>query len=238
MSHTDISDEQLNALLDGELDAIERERVMSVIKSDADVNTRYEELKQVKSLLRQSYLQVPQPTYSIDLRHKHKRLLSALAASLLLCLGIVLGWYGSSFTSPDVSAQFLPIDQFHRMPEKRENIVIHIGSNDEQRVKSALKMTENLLRESRENHLGLHLEVIANADGLAILRKNSLYAKRIASIAKANKNVKFLACGIAKQTAALKERKKIELIPEAQDIPAALGEILKRLREGWTYVQS
>ena len=34
----------------------------------------------------------------------------------------------------------------------------------------------------------------------------------------------------------LLEGEPVELVPEAQRVPAALGEILKRLQEGWTYV--
>ena len=98
-------------------------------------------------------------------------------------------------------------------------------------------MVKTLLTNASKNNKPLKLEVVANVDGINILRKGSPYAGEINSLSEQFSNVRFLACGIAKKTAALKEGKPIELIPEAVDIPAALDEILKRLKEGWTYVK-
>jgi intracellular sulfur oxidation DsrE/DsrF family protein len=56
-------------------------------------------------------------------------------------------------------------------------------------------------------------------------------------LTKEYKNIKFLACGVAKQNATLRENKAIKLLPQAKDIPAALDQIVNRLQEGWTYLR-
>ena len=76
-----------------------------------------------------------------------------------------------------------------------------------------------------------------NAEGLNILRIESPYANQIASLSQDFKNVKFLACGMAKQNAMFRENKTIKLLPQATDIPAALDRIVNRLQDGWTYLR-
>ena len=84
----------------------------------------------------------------------------------------------------------------------------------------------------------MELEIVANAQGLGILRENSLYSKKISSLTEAYSNVSFLACGIAKESARLKEGQDIKLLPEATEVPAALDQILKRIKLGWLYVRA
>jgi len=241
-----ISDEQLNALLDGELDESERYRVLAALSESPELKTRFEDLKKIKSMLRQAYQDVPQPRYPNQLTNRHsnqyKQMVSAAA---LLLFGVILGWYGSSSFKINEGDNIQAISEFESELEQQkkvasldeERILLHISSNDEKRVEKVLQVAEDLLRRSDQQHRHLRLEVVANAEGLAILRTNSPYAHKIASLSKTYRNVKFLACGIAKQTAALKEGRPIELLPEADNIPAALEEILKRLKEGWMYVR-
>jgi len=247
MSHIDpISDEQLNALLDGELDNGERERIITEMSHNPELKARFEQLQRLKSMLRQAYQEVPQPTYP---SHSHYTTPNyygkAIAAAALLCIGIFIGWYAGTESALDAAGQIQAIGQFQgQMIEPssnsesgQERILLHIGSNDEIRVEKVLQVAEELLQRSQQQHRKLRLEVVANSDGLSVLRKNSPYAKKIATLSKEYHNVRFLACGIAKKTASLKEARPIELLPEANDIPAALEEILERLQEGWTYVR-
>ena len=241
-----ISDEQLNAFLDDELLESEREQIITALANNAELKARYEELKKVKSMLRFAYQDVPQPKHPANMEagtSTQYKTSAALAAVLIF--GIAIGWSVTSLLSTPTNDQIQAIRQFQEKFDKKiivpddkpEKILLHIGSADSERVNNVLHVAEDLLQKSSAEHRKLTLEVVANSDGLAMLRKNSPYAQKIAALSREYNNVHFLACGIAKKTAALKEGRPIELIPQADDIPAALEEILKRLKEGWTYVR-
>ena len=84
----------------------------------------------------------------------------------------------------------------------------------------------------------MQLEIVANAQGLAMLRDGSPFGKRIEAISNLYDNVAFLACGIAIQNVRLKEGiDEVKLLPQAQQIDAALEQILRRLKAGWAYVR-
>ena len=70
-----------------------------------------------------------------------------------------------------------------------------------------------------------------------MLRQGSPFTQRIEKIATQYHNASFLACGIAMETAKLKEGREIQLIPVAQRVPAALDRILMRLEDGWMYIK-
>ena len=60
-----ISDEQLNALLDNELDDAERARLFESIRNDKDLSARYCKLRQVKEMVTLSYNDPPLPKNGI-----------------------------------------------------------------------------------------------------------------------------------------------------------------------------
>ena len=236
--HNLISDEQLNALLDNELDDEERTQILNSIAQNPNLQARYEELQRLKDMVVLAYRDVPQPKPDNPAkRYFYKRYFNAFASAALLLLGIFGGWFIGIYSDHTPESNIRKIEQINISNVNEEKILLHIGTNDSKRVQTALQSAEDLLHNSSTKHTHLILEVVANADGLSILRKGSPYAEKIATLTKEYENVKFLACGIAKQNAALKEGKTIELIPEAKDIPAALDQILNRLQEGWTYVR-
>ena len=242
-TNDNVSDEQLNALLDKELDADEEAQLIQAIATNEDLQQRYEDLRKTKSLFVQAYDDVPSP---LLLPQKSNWTLRpgalGIAASMMLLVGLYLGWLFEPFVPHNTIAHSTP-DRIQSLAEINPNlpqsntILLHISTADKARVDHDLQMVKTLLTNASKNNKPLKLEVVANVDGINILRKGSPYAGEINSLSEQFSNVRFLACGIAKKTAALKEGKPIELIPEAVDIPAALDEILKRLKEGWTYVK-
>lgn len=236
--HEVISDEQLNALLDDELDASERNHILSTIAQDPALQKRYDQMRQLKSMIVGAYQNPPQPTTTQAVtRPIQSRSKNTFASAALLLLGLFGGWQIKYYIDQPVSANFQSISQIVSANIGGERILLHISTKDTERVQAALQTAEKLLISSKNQQKPLTLKVIANAEGLNILRHGSPYAAKISALTSAYDNVKFLACGIAKQNAALKEGKPIVLIPEAKDIPAALEEILTRLEEGWTYVR-
>ncbi|NOX43644.1 MAG: hypothetical protein GXP19_07920 [Gammaproteobacteria bacterium] len=237
-----ISDEQLNAFLDNELDDKERAHILEAIRQDKEISVRFCDLSQIKNMVSLAYKNPPQPKQknytSAAMGRRESGLRVAFASLALILFGGLCGWVVSTQLLNQEDSTFQTVSQIKPGLLKSKKILLHINSMDNTRVQATLETAKKLLNFNGSNGKNrLELEIVANADGLGILRLNSPYSNQIKSLASQYNNVTFMACGIAKQNARLKEGKEIELIPEAQDIPAALDQILKRIKDGWTYVR-
>jgi intracellular sulfur oxidation DsrE/DsrF family protein len=239
MIHPDpVSEEQLNALLDNELDADERARVLAAIDSNPALQARYNELQRLKYLVTNAYQVVPTQRSNDHQRNKSVNYTGVgLASAALVLLGIWIGWSIHPQMNEPAELNFQYVEKLDTSTIKGDKILLHINTNDPNRVQASLHWAENILQTSRTNHTHLDLEIVVNAEGLKILRVGSPYAQEIAEMTKDFDNIKFLACGMAKQNAMLRENKPIKLLPEARDIPAALEQIVTRMQQGWIYLR-
>lgn len=156
----------------------------------------------------------------------------------MLVVGGVLGWLLHESKPQPPTLAFTSLAQLNTKYPSDNKILIHINAMDNTRIIRALNDTEQLLNNAKMTGNPLKVEVVANESGLGMLQKGSPYARRIHQIAVKYKNVSFLACGVAMETASLKEGHPIKLIPDAHKIHAALEQILLRLKEGWLYVKA
>lgn len=235
-----ISDEKLSALLDKELDQQEQSQLHALMQSDPSLALRYQQLAQIKESVLAAYASPPLPADVISpYRTRSISRLQMVAASLVfLMFGGLSGWFGGTQLSPQ-APEILSLSAFDtNYFETRKKVLIHINSSSPDKVKPALQTAEQLLQAHAADNNHFQLEVVANEDGVRILGRNSRYTDDIKSLSQKYSNVSFKACGIAKKVVALKDQRDMQMLPEAQNIPAALDHILLRIKEGWTYVKS
>lgn len=239
MQEYSISDEQLSAYIDNQLAAEERAEVLAAIKQDPQLSRQVNELQELKEWVRMAYQDLPQA--SNDFKQESSATnnrVQAIAASVLLLLGGLTGWLLHTPESNITGPSFHELAQVESLSQSSNKVLIHISKMDKERVTLALDKAEKLLHDRKQQNKPLHLEVVANAGGLALLRDGSPYSKRIESISNRHDNVAFLACGIAMQNVRLSEGiDEVKLLPQAQQIDAALEQILRRLKAGWAYVR-
>ncbi|MGD8570832.1 MAG: hypothetical protein PVG89_10195 [Gammaproteobacteria bacterium] len=235
-----VSDEQLNALLDNELDDAESARLMEVIRQDKALKSRFCDMRQIKDSVILAYKNPPLPRSTVTAGtapwYQHKAMV-AVAALALFILGGVMGWAFNATIRSDDGASFYTVDRLNATNVRSNRMLLHLATSDDDRVKATLHKVEELLQKSDADNKPIEIEVVANSDGLNVLRRGSPYATYIKSIASRYDNVSFMACGVAKQNAKLREGSEVALIPEAVTIPAALEQILKRVKSGWSYVR-
>jgi len=234
-----VSDEQLSALLDNELDDAERARLLDAIRNNNELSARYCKLRQVKELVNLAYNDLPLPANSIPGLSQRKfvsRISTAAAALFLILVGGIIGWslHGEQELGND---SFYTVDRLNPNTLQSKRVLLHLATGDESRISDSLEKIEALLEVSAAQHKPVEVEVVANSEGLNILRKGSPFAQRIKMITSKYDNVSFMACGIARHNAELREGKQVALIPEAKEIPAAMERILKRVTGGWSYVR-
>ncbi len=243
-----LSDEQLNAFVDGQLDTDETARVLAVLGRDEAVARRVCELRSLRELVRYGY----QPSVvPVPRRPAHGRLPSwgqVAAGVLLLVSGALAGWVGHGRQAADslaaLKAMYLDQERVFqtvslaRATRERHGgrILLHISSSDPAKLRTALDTVERLLSRP-DGQRPVEVEVVANAGGLALLRADvSPFARRVHDLEMKFDNLTFLACQTALDRLRKREHITPDLLPEAIITPSALEEILNRLQEGWMYV--
>lgn len=250
MSDERLSEETVNAFVDGELDGDDRLHVISRSNESDVVRRQVCEARILKDLVRQAYEDVPVSDRSKRSESKGEgwitaRALAAAVAVVMFVAGILAGRTLPGPTGPEVAYQdpvFLELKELASLAEAREahggtsNIVLHLATNDAQRVEDALDKIERFVGQQRMGSQRVGLEIVANGRGLDLLRvAQTPYEAKVKQLAR-DKYVTILACRQAVQR--LREQGvDVDLIPEADLAGSALDRIIQRLREGWVYVK-
>lgn len=228
-----VSDEILGAYLDNELDATERATLLDSMAMDGELRGRVCELWQVKQMLRGAY-----PLYSKKsaLAGRHvapRRWLQALAASLLLSVGALAGWFAQERLEDDR----LLAAQIEMIRAEGGRVVLHLYSDEPARMEAALRTAERLANARDMSGRPFRVEFLANGPGLHLLRDGgSPHAMRVAAL-RSYENLKMVACREAMDR--MRERGiEVTLLPGVDEASSAENELAERLTQGWRYVQS
>ena len=237
-----ISNELLNAYLDDELDGEERAEILTALENDKALAGRLCELRNIKELTQFAYSMPPAEQNSPRQRRVAGQYASlAIAATLFLAIGSLVGWFAHDQLSIDTltrtqqsqAAAANSID----VTSEHKKVILHIDSAEPEKLLSALDSAEDLLSTSADSGNPLTLEIIANAKGLDLLRVDTTpAAKRISELSTRYDNLSILACNRAIER--LQELGiKVQLVPEAKVAPSALDQIVHRLKQGWVYIK-
>lgn len=238
-----ISDEQLSAFVDDQLGAEERNEVFLALQRDEALSLRVCELRKLKDLMRHAYASPPRPT--IATRHPRRigRLTRASIAATLLITGSALGWFGHLYTTPINSrANFHELSalktlELNPVAHQDRNIILHLSSNDAFKVSSALDEAEQLLESYRAANIPITMEVVANGDGLSMLRaESSPIGEQTQELLRRFDNIEILACA---NTLKILELQGVNtgLLPNIHKTRSALEKVVNRLQDGWLYIK-
>lgn len=229
-----ISEEQLNAFVDGELESEERSSLFNEAERSEELDQRLCQQRKLKELVKHAYRDVPDPKRRLPGRRTPGNVLGlAFAASVLLVLGVTAGLLvpgmlgenprqgGFAATNPQAVAV-------------AENYILHVTSGNPEQMKSALQKANALLAAS-ESGSPRQVEVVANERGLDLLRSDiTLFSNEIHALAE--ENVIFYACSKAIQR--LEEQGiDVQLVPEAIPGFTALDRVVIRMQDGWQYIK-
>ncbi len=238
-----VTDVQLNAFIDNELGDSERIEMLSLMDENPDLKKSVNEIKQDMEMVSQVYKNMPVESHFVESAERRgggfsKRYVS-VEASIFLILGVISGLFISQYTINNNAQPVLTmVKDFNPEISKAEKILIHVNTREKKSVNAAFDKLEAIVRFSDMKQIDVKLKFVASAEGLSVLRTKSPYADRIKIISEQYENVEFLACGIAMETAFLKEKKAVTLLPEVKKIPAALGEIMEDIKNSWIYMRS
>jgi intracellular sulfur oxidation DsrE/DsrF family protein len=239
--------ESLNAYLDGELDTEMTLRLERRIAADSRLQRHLSELEQVRALSRAASAPIEEKA-SPSGRHFSRRQLVGygLAATLLVGVGIgVDRWLRLAIPGDNLLAS-LPshaqvIQPAHlevNAPITEQRAIFHVASSNPQSVRSTLEHVEKLLRRYESAGKPLRVEIVANAEGLDVLRTDTTPVReQIARLHKDYPNIAFLACGTTIARVNREQGVNVKLLPQVKVTSSALNQILSRLNQGWVYIR-
>jgi intracellular sulfur oxidation DsrE/DsrF family protein len=233
-----VSHEYMNAYVDGELTAGEREAVLMQLDTDPEFKSSICELRTLKELVRGAYADLPAPKASMISRCAPVWR-QALAAGLLLSFGLAGGWFAhgnmpvaQQLHVAGLPSGYTPLSLVSKVDTNK--VVLHLDSSDPGHFRKVLELADDLLRGRGDK---ARVEVVVSSYGLNLLREDTTpYRAAIQRLTRDHSNLTFLAC--AQSMARLRqEGVKVVLVPEAGTTTSAIGEILSRMQQGWVYVK-
>lgn len=242
-----VSNEQLNAFLDGQLSTEEAIQLRDNLKQDPVLQAHLNELRRVRLLAQCSmYKRLPAKVESSRRpvsRQRWQWTKGAVAAGLLIGIGFWAG-FASRHQSPSDLQTYLSVGKLTIQPTTLAighgvKAIYHISTANPEKIRGALDEMEILLGVYAKSGRTLRLEIIANAEGLNLLRADTSPAReRIHSLQHNYKNIKFLACGKTIEHLQLgKNTRNVPLLPGVSTVPSALDQVILRLQDGWSYIR-
>lgn len=236
-----VSDETLHAFVDGELELREREALLARIPSEPELAHRLCAVRGMRDMVKLAYAEPPAPGRA-RLRPPRAAMQRCALGCLVLGVGLFLGWMlrgieGNASVASAPALQPIGLSRVSLAGQPDPNrVMLHVDSAAPERMRVALDEAERLLDVAEREGRIMQIEVVANSHGLTLLRAGSPYAERIARMQKRHANLQWVACSqtIARFRA---EGQTVELLPIVRQAPTAIGEIVTRLQQGWTYVR-
>jgi len=221
-----LSEEQLNAFVDDELEPEEKGRVFSAASHNPELDKRLCQQRKVKELVKLAYHDAPKPqrkrTKSLGRGGSFGR---AMAASVMLAIGVAAGFLGKAALDGTADPAMVAATE----PTK---FLLHVASGDPVEMAAALERAEYLLESAPEGQ-PRQVEIVANEQGLNLLRSDVTQFAVEISMLQAN-DVVFYACS---KTIEKLEHDGVEvrLVPHAIAEYTALDRVVTRMQEGWHY---
>ncbi len=241
MKHMDgYSDEFLNAFIDGQLDDVERGTLLSELREDEALSRRVCQLRKMRDMVQLAYLDLEPGVQDGDNRHHFgNRTRMAIAVSILVLFGLAGGWFSHArFAHQPSLTELAQSVQYNTNQKDPWRLVLHVTTNDAYRLNTVLNETEDLLRKNRAAGRNTQVELVANGKGVGLLRTDtSSHRQRIRAMSQEFESLSFLACQKTLQRLKLEKGISVTLLPDAQTVPSALGKIMQRQQDGWTYIR-
>lgn len=230
-----ISEEQLNAFIDGELEAEERTCLFDEAEQSAELDQRVCKQRKLKDLVKHAYRDVPEPKRHLSAgRFQNSVIGLSLAASVLLLIGVMTGVFIQEYLTPSNLPGTAVAANDRQAAAASENYILHVTSGEQEQMRLALEKANDLLASSKPGQ-PRQIEVVANERGLDLLRSDiTPFADEISSLS--DKQVLFYACSKAIQR--LEDNGvEVRLVPEANSHYSALDRVVIRMKDGWQYVK-
>lgn len=236
---------EVNAFVDGELSADQQAELLEAMRADPEIARQACELGQLKAQLRLAYADPPQPKKRIG--SKVKSSWQAIAAgAALLAVGLLSGWllHAEAPKWFGGASRVVVLDPQGRgqapatAASEETRIVFHLTNADQVIAGELLDDVEGMLEAYQSDGRPLRVEVVSHSDGLDLVRERlSQHKARIHALAERFSNLTFVACQNTIDRLRVEHGIEVKLIPDAEVIDSGVSHVVKRQKEGWSYIR-
>jgi len=241
-----ISEEFLNAYVDNELDAEDRQRAEQAMRRDERLRRHVEELRELKQLVKSAYIdELPERGPSRSSRLMHALPVTGLAASVAaFALGVALTWGWFSYVDGGAPPRVASVTGREGAPatnpDQAIRVVFHLSRNDPGYLQAILTEAGALLDTASRGGTTAAVRIIASGAGLSLFEDVSTPETRRLKTLKQKFSDKLVVngCGVAyKQLNERHPDEELELLPEVQLVDLGVLELMRRQRDGWAYIR-
>jgi intracellular sulfur oxidation DsrE/DsrF family protein len=243
MSNRDnISQQQLEAFVDGQLDSTDKKRVLLALEASQALRTQVAELRRLKDMVRLAYDEVPEPLPRPAVSPPVGGYAAAAAVGALVMLAvtqlIAWNWHGKSSPGGHTIATG-PVEpaQSTLVAGAPELVMFHISTADDRVGAELLDQVELVASRYRQLGRALRVVVVANNEGLRLYQVgHSQNEHRNRELFARYDNITFAACGNTLQRLT-GSGDRIRLLPQAMVVDSGVAEIARRQKQGWKYIR-
>ncbi len=238
-------DLELNAFVDGELSPDQQAELLEAMRSDPELARQAFELGQLKAQLRLAYAEPPEPRRR-GVTKAGTSWRAIAAGFLLLAVGIVGGWTLHAH-APGLGLQgerLVVLDPEGRgqspavAGDRETRIVFHLTNPDQAVAGELLDDVEAMLAAYQADDRPLRVEVVSHSEGLDLLRDRlSQHKARIRDLAGRYANLTFVACQNTIDRLKVERGIEVKLVPDAEIIDSGVSHVVKRQKQGWSYIR-
>jgi len=237
------SDEYLNAYIDGELNKEETGVLLDELRYNPELDVRITDLQKIREMVRYAYHEKLPPENKQQKRSVfNKKSRIAFAASIILSFGMALGWslhLHSQQTNGLLDiAQAMQIKPVVANNDDEVKLMLHVTTGDKHKLKIVLDETEKFLSQYEHTNKKVKLDILTNGMGLKLVNADhSPFGARIKALQQRYQNLTFMACKNAIKRIQQKSGKQLLMLPDTVTVPSALGEVMRKQQEGWSYIK-
>lgn len=233
---------KIDQYIDGEMNATERQEFEQKMTQDTQLKQQVCALQQQKIALKNAYADtVPNAISAQTKTNKSSptRLFSNwrhLAASLAVgvLVGLVLA-QPVSFLPEQNTLQntTTPINQVNNETTLApQNFVVHLDTNQPEKLNSAVEKTRYLL----DQNPMAKVQIVTNHEGVELFNANQASTEEVLKLLSQYQNLELMACRRTIERAQ-KQGTPLNLLSAVRADEPAVDEVVKRLKQGWTYIK-
>jgi intracellular sulfur oxidation DsrE/DsrF family protein len=248
MNNNDTHEHNLYLLVDGQLDEASKKKLMDKVNTSPQLKQKLADISKVKELVSLAYAQETSRPVSSHGKSPspYSSLFVAVAASLIMGLGVMMGWmtHQHSDAAVPVLVNASPSEAGSRaaMPQdtinwKVRKYIVHVNFLNEAQLDSAIAETTSILNSYASVGIPVQMELAFNLQAVRIFESQNIgQAQKVKALASRYENLKLYACSEsldmflgdfempADMSAFHADRIVEEMIPE-------------RIDQGWIYIK-
>lgn len=247
MNNKQITDHSLQLLVDNQLDEISRVKLIKQIDKSPDLQQKLKQLTELKELIGLAYIQeLPRRSVTDRKSSFDPSFFVALAASLIMALGLTLGWFAhqqygpqqidvaKAETTTETIRQRTPIDL---TSENDRKFIMHFDSLNENRLQAALYETSSIIESYANSDLPVKIDLLFDQESVHMFKpQHASQVQHLKALINKHDNIDFYACS-----------KSLRMFLNADEISEDISifhsdqivqdMIPERIKQGWVYIK-